>query len=60
MQARVELVEALGSDLMVHAVIDAPPVRTGQVAEAAESDVEELGHHDEAALVARFDPSAGS
>jgi multiple sugar transport system ATP-binding protein len=56
LEARVELVEALGSDLVVHATIDAAPVRTTQVAEAAESDVEELGHGDRAAIVARFDP----
>jgi multiple sugar transport system ATP-binding protein len=54
--ATVELVEALGSDLVIHATIDAPPVRTSQLAEAAESDIEELGHHDQAAIVARFDP----
>jgi len=56
LSARVELVEALGSDLVVHALVDAPPVRTTQVAEAAESDIEELGHHGQAAIVARFDP----
>jgi multiple sugar transport system ATP-binding protein len=53
---RVELVEALGSDLVVHATIDAEPVRTSQTAEAAESDIEELGHGEGAAIVARFDP----
>jgi multiple sugar transport system ATP-binding protein len=53
---RVELVEALGSDLMVHAVLDARPVHTRQTEEAAEVDVEELGHHGAAAIVARFDP----
>ena len=42
--ATVELVEALGSDLVVHALVDAPPVRTTQTAEAAESDIEEIGH----------------
>jgi multiple sugar transport system ATP-binding protein len=56
LRARVELVEALGSDLLVHAAIDARPVRTSQIAEAHESEVEELGHHDQAALVARFHP----
>jgi multiple sugar transport system ATP-binding protein len=54
--ARVELVEALGSDLLVHAAIDGRPVHTTQTAEAHESEVEELGHHDQAALVARFHP----
>jgi multiple sugar transport system ATP-binding protein len=56
LRATVELVEALGSDLVVHALVDAPPVRTTQTAEAAESDIEELGHRDQAAIVARFDP----
>ena len=56
LRATVELVEALGSDLVVHALIDARPVRTTQTAEAAESDIEELGHGDQAAIVARFDP----
>ena len=56
LRATVELVEALGSDLVIHALVDAHPVRTSQVAEAAESDIEELGHHDRTAIVARFDP----
>ena len=56
LRARVELVEALGSDLVVHAALDARPVRTSQTAEAAESAVQELGHHDSASIVARFDP----
>jgi multiple sugar transport system ATP-binding protein len=54
--ARVELVEALGSDLVIHALLDATPVRTSQTAEAAEHEIEELGHGDQAAIVARFDP----
>jgi multiple sugar transport system ATP-binding protein len=56
LQGTVELVEALGSDLVVHALVDARPVRTTQTAEAAEHDIEELGHGDQAAIVARFDP----
>ena len=56
LRARVELVEALGSDLLVHAALDARPVRTAQTAEAAEASIEELGHHDSATIVARFDP----
>jgi multiple sugar transport system ATP-binding protein len=56
LRARVELVEALGSDLMVHAVTDARPVQTSQTAEAHDLDIDELGHHGEAAIVARFDP----
>ncbi|MGH9117161.1 MAG: ABC transporter ATP-binding protein [Acidimicrobiales bacterium] len=54
--ATIELVEALGSDLVVHALIDAPPVRTIQVAEAAESDIEELHTGEGTPIVARFDP----
>ena len=56
LRAGVELVEALGSDLLVHAALDARPVRTAQTAEAAEASIEELGHHDSATIVARFDP----
>jgi multiple sugar transport system ATP-binding protein len=54
--ARVELVEALGSDLMVHAVLDAPSVHAKQLEEAAEAEIEELSLHGGTALVARFDP----
>jgi multiple sugar transport system ATP-binding protein len=56
LRARVELVEALGSDLIVHAVTDARPVQTSETAEAHDLDIDELGHHSEAAIVARFDP----
>jgi multiple sugar transport system ATP-binding protein len=55
-RVRVELVEALGSDLVIHATCDANPVRTKQIEEAADSDVEELSRGEGASIVARFDP----
>jgi multiple sugar transport system ATP-binding protein len=57
LRARVELVEALGSDLVVHAVVDdARPVRTSQVEEAHDTEIEELHHESGVPVVARFNP----
>jgi multiple sugar transport system ATP-binding protein len=56
LKVRVELVEALGSDLVIHATCDAQPVRTKQTEEAADSEVEELTRGEGASIVARFDP----
>jgi multiple sugar transport system ATP-binding protein len=58
LEARVELVEALGSDQVVHAVIDARPVRTRQVEEAHDSEIEELAHEGGVPIVARFNPKS--
>jgi multiple sugar transport system ATP-binding protein len=58
LNARVELVEALGSDQIVHAVIDARPVRTSQIEEAHETEIEELSHAAGVPIVARFNPKS--
>ena len=55
--ATVELVEALGSDLVVHAALDARPGADHPDRRSGRSpSIEELGHHDSATIVARFDP----
>ena len=59
LKGQVELREALGSELMVHLAIDAPPAMTEEVQELAEdagTTAEELGGGDvhRAVIVGRF------
>ncbi|MGY6499590.1 MAG: ABC transporter ATP-binding protein [Acidimicrobiales bacterium] len=51
LQAEVELVEALGSEIMVHFSIDATAAETGDP-----DAIEEVGSGDRTMCVARFDP----
>jgi multiple sugar transport system ATP-binding protein len=54
--AKVDRVERIGSDLIVHGIIDAKPVSTKPIAEAGERDVRQLNHPSGAAVIARFNP----
>jgi multiple sugar transport system ATP-binding protein len=57
LRGKVVLREALGSEIMVHFTVDAPPARTEEVAELAEdAGVEALteGHESESLLIGRF------
>jgi multiple sugar transport system ATP-binding protein len=55
---RVELVESLGPEVMVHLAVDANPVLTQEVREIARDTGEEIGRSERATVVGRFD--AGS
>jgi multiple sugar transport system ATP-binding protein len=55
---RVELVESLGPEVMVHVAVDASPVLTQEVREIARDTGEEIGRSERATVVGRFD--AGS
>jgi multiple sugar transport system ATP-binding protein len=55
---RVELVESLGPEVMVHVAVDANPVLTQEVREIARDTGEEIGRSKRATVVGRFD--AGS
>jgi multiple sugar transport system ATP-binding protein len=56
--ARIELRESLGSDVLVHFPVDAPPVLTEEIQDLAEDrgEVEELVHASTSSFVARLDP----
>jgi len=55
--AEAELVEAMGSDVLVHFTLDVPPVRTGDTADLAVGPDELGGGGEErATMVARLDP----
>jgi multiple sugar transport system ATP-binding protein len=58
LSGRVELVESLGPEVMVHVVVDASPVLTEEVREIARDTGEEIGRAERATVVGRFD--AGS
>jgi multiple sugar transport system ATP-binding protein len=55
---RVELVESLGPEVLVHVAVDASPVLTQEVREIARDTGEEIGRSERATVVGRFD--AGS
>ncbi len=59
--ADVELVEAMGSDVLVHFSLDVPPVRTDDTADLAEApeQVPDEGA-DRSPMVARLDPRTGA
>jgi len=66
LHGKVELIEALGSEIMAHFTIDAPPALTEDVKELAqdvgdERAVEEAaeGSKQHTTIVGRFDPRAG-
>ncbi len=54
----IELVEQLGSDVLVHLITDARPARSEQVLEAAEQT--DVTSHDGAQLVARCSPRSAA
>jgi multiple sugar transport system ATP-binding protein len=57
LRADVELVEAMGSDLLVHLSVDAPQVQTEDTKElAADVGIEKLEHATKGLVVARFSP----
>jgi multiple sugar transport system ATP-binding protein len=60
-EGKVELTEALGSEIMAHFTVDAPPALTEDVRElaqdlGAEHTVEGAGEQKHTAMVGRFDP----
>jgi multiple sugar transport system ATP-binding protein len=61
LRGEVELREALGSELMVHFRIDAPPAVTEEVKELAQdagAPADELGSERQAVMVGRFSPES--
>ena len=52
----VDRVERRGTDLIIHGIIDATPVRTTPAGATAGSDAQEPGHRRGTAVVARFNP----
>jgi multiple sugar transport system ATP-binding protein len=55
LSGRVELVESLGPELIVHVAVDANPVLTDDVRELARDTGEEISHTNRATVVGRFD-----
>jgi multiple sugar transport system ATP-binding protein len=65
MVARVELREALGSEVLAHLSVDAPPVLTADTIELlrdreATEEIEEVAAATESTFIARLDPHTGA